>query len=136
MGVRALSVDGPTRPLGVIFTESGVSRIPTGATPIIIKLLTVVDSTDSAQLFGSDSGSESFDVGLISAGVLDSEALVDDEATDVTVEARFRVENGDGDVLAKSSVSDVAKVTVERETVDVTEYGEVGGSGSLVIETA
>jgi len=68
--------------------------------------------------------------------VLDGGALVDHEATDVTVEARFRVENGDGVVLAKSSASDVATVTLEREAVDVTEYGDVGGSGSLVIETA
>ena len=30
----------------------------------------------------------------------------------------------------------VATVTLERETGDVAEYGDVGGSGSLVIETA
>ena len=76
---------------------------------------------------------------LVGEAVLEADALApaDGElATDVTVEARMRVENGGGDVLAKSSATDVATVTVERETVDVTEYGDVGGSGSLVIETA
>ena len=48
----------------------------------------------------------------------------------------MRVENGDGGTLAESSTTDVATVTLERETVDGTEYGNVGGSGSVVIETA
>ena len=76
---------------------------------------------------------------LVDAAVLDADALAPDDgerATEVTIKARMRVENGGGDVLAKSSASDVATVTLERETVDVAEYGEVSGSGSFVIETA
>ena len=86
-----------------------------------------------------ETDTDSFDLDLIGEGVLDADALAPDDgelATDVTVEARMRVENGGGDVLAESSTSNVATVTLERETVDVTEYGEVGGSGSLIIETA
>ena len=87
----------------------------------------------------AETDTETFDVDLVAAGVLDADALAPDDgerATDVTIEARMRVENGGGDVLAESSASDVATVTLERETVDVAEYGEVGGSGSLLIETA
>ena len=55
--------------------------------------------------------------------------------TTVTVVARLRVENADGDVLARAEATDAAPVTVERDSVDASEYGSVGGSGSLTIET-
>ena len=54
--------------------------------------------------------------------------------TDVTIEARLRVLGG-GDVLARDTVSDTATVSVERDAVDASEYGEVGGCGTLTIET-
>ena len=54
--------------------------------------------------------------------------------TDVTIEARLRVLGG-GDVLARDTVSDTATVSVERDAVDASEYGDVGGSGTLTIET-
>ena len=54
--------------------------------------------------------------------------------TDVTIEARLRVLGGD-DVLARDSVSDTATVSVERDAGDAAEYGDVGGSGTLTIET-
>ena len=53
----------------------------------------------------------------------------------MTVEARLRVEQSDGSVLAKETASDTAPVTVERDGLTASEYGEVGGSGSLTIET-
>jgi hypothetical protein len=53
----------------------------------------------------------------------------------VTVEARLRVESDGGDVLARATASDTAPVTIERDSVDASEYGSVGGSGSLTIET-
>jgi len=55
--------------------------------------------------------------------------------TTVTVEARLRVESDGGDVLARATASDTAPVTIERDSVDASEYGSVGGSGSLTIET-
>ena len=54
--------------------------------------------------------------------------------TEVTIEARLRVLGG-GDVLARDSVSDTPTVSVERDAADASEYGEVGGSGTLTIET-
>jgi len=53
----------------------------------------------------------------------------------VTVEARLRVENAGGDVLARETTSDTATLTVTRDGVAASEYGEVGGSGSLTIST-
>jgi hypothetical protein len=55
--------------------------------------------------------------------------------TTVTVVARLRVEDGAGEVLARAEATDTAPVTVERDSVDASEYGAVGGSGSLTIET-
>jgi hypothetical protein len=49
--------------------------------------------------------------------------------------ARLRVETEGGDALARATTSDQAPVTVERDAVDASEYGSVGGSGSLTIET-
>ena len=53
----------------------------------------------------------------------------------MTVEARLRVENADGDVLARETTSDTATLTVTRDGVDASAFGEVGGGGSLTIST-
>ena len=42
---------------------------------------------------------------------------------------------GGGDVLARDRVSDTATVSVDRDAADASDYGEVGGSGTLTIET-
>ena len=55
--------------------------------------------------------------------------------TAVTIEARLRVLGGD-EVLARATASDTATVSVERELGDAAEYGDVGGAGTLTIETA
>jgi hypothetical protein len=97
----------------------------------------VVASAESAQLFTESDGTQSFDVGLL-GDVVSATALAPDSGsreTTVTVEARLRVKNGDGEVLARASATDTAPVTVERDSVDASEYGSVGGSGSLTIET-
>ena len=68
-------------------------------------------------------------------GVLDDVAPDDGTRdTEVTIEARLRVLGG-GDVLARDSVSDTATISVERDGVDASQYGDVGGSGTLTIET-
>lgn len=98
----------------------------------------VVDSADSAQLFTEADGEEEFDVDLLEEDVLSSDELTPEEGereTDVTVEARLRVEDGDGEALARETTDDVATVTIEHDDVDAAEFGEVGGSGSLTIET-
>jgi len=51
------------------------------------------------------------------------------------VEARLRVENSGGDVLARETTSDTATLTVTRDGVEASEYGAVGGDGSLSIST-
>jgi len=51
------------------------------------------------------------------------------------IRARLRVETEGGDALARATATDTAPVTVERESVDASAYGAVGGAGSLTIET-
>ena len=101
--------------------------------------LSVVASAESAQLFAEADGSESFDVGLISEGALTAGDLEPTGSgtreTTVTVEARLRVESSSDSVLARASQSDTAVLTVTREGVSASEYGEVGGDGSLSIGT-
>jgi len=102
--------------------------------------LTVVASAESAQLFVEADGSESFDVGLISEGALQASDVeprgTGERETTVTVEARLRVENSGGTVLARETTSDTATLTVTRDGVEASEYGAVGGSGSLTISTS
>jgi hypothetical protein len=97
----------------------------------------VVASAESAQLFTEADGTESFEVGLLGEVVEASELAPESGSreTTVTVEARLRVESDDGDVLARETATDTAPVTVERDSVEASEYGSVGGSGSLTIET-
>lgn len=53
----------------------------------------------------------------------------------MTVEARLTVANSAGEALATDTASDTATVTVEKELdLDPSEYGDVGGSGSLTVE--
>ena len=95
----------------------------------------VVADAESAQLFSDADGSESFSVDLIESGALDEVAPESGaQDTEVTIEARLRVLGGD-DVLARDTVSDTATVSVDRDAGDASEYGEVGGSGTLTIET-
>jgi len=99
---------------------------------------TRVASAESTELFAEAEGSESFDVDLIAEGALDADALAPDSGereTTVSVEARLRVENSGGEVLARASATDTAPVTISREDAPASQYGEVGGSGSLTIET-
>ena len=98
--------------------------------------LTTVASAERAELFTEAEGSESFDVGLLGE-IVEASALAPESGereTIVTVEASLRVESAGGEVLAEASSSDTAPVTVER-TASASEYGSVGGSGSLTIET-
>jgi len=101
--------------------------------------LTVAGSAESSQLFVEADGSESFDVGLIERGALSSSDVepsgTGERETTVTVEARLRVENSGGTVLARETTSDTATLTVTRDGVDASAFGEVGGSGSLSIST-
>ena len=98
----------------------------------------VVASAESAQLFTSAEGTESFDVDLLAEGAVETAALAPESGereTTVTVEARLRVESSDGSVLANETASDTAPVTVERDGLDASAYGQIGGDGGLTIET-
>jgi len=97
--------------------------------------LTVVASAETVTLFTESDGSESFDVELIDAGALGADALAPESGereTTVTVEARLRVADAAGDVVARETTTDTAPVTVTR---GVDASAGVGGSGSLSIET-
>ena len=67
--------------------------------------------------------------------MIDGEQLLDDGEQTVEIEARLFVES-DGGLLAREIVSDKATVSVEVDELDVDEFGELSGSGSLEIETA
>ncbi|UXF50935.1 MAG: hypothetical protein HQRvContig03_14 [Haloquadratum phage sp.] len=97
---------------------------------------TVVASAESAELFTEAEGTESLEAGLLGE-VVDADALAPgsgERETTIDVEARLRVENSGGDVLAEATATDTAPVTVER-TAEASEYGSVGGSGAVTIET-
>lgn len=146
-----LSIDGDSATLG---PEQGLASVtlavdvewafelPDSANPSTVDVdlaagtesLSVVDSAERAELFTDAEGSESFDVDLL-GDVLTASALAPDSGTretDVTVEARFRVESSSGEVLARDSASDTATLSVTREQGAA---ADVGGSGSLTIET-
>lgn len=124
-------------------------ELPDGVQPstVIVELaaaeagesLTVVDSADSAEMFLQADGEESFSVDLLAEGVLSADAITPDSgerSTDVEVESRLFVENADGTVLAEADASDTATLSIERAIeLDPSEYGSVGGSGGLTIET-
>jgi hypothetical protein len=78
-------------------------------------------------------------VGLLEQDVLSAGALEPDSngtrETTVTVEARLRVESTSDSVLARETASDTAVLTVTRDGVEASEYGAVGGDGSLAIST-
>ena len=86
-------------------------------------------------LFNSADGSESFEVDLLGAGVVDGDQLLDDGEQTVQIEARLFVEGGGG-LLAREIVSDTATVSVDVDELHVDEFGELSGSGALEIETA
>jgi len=146
-----LSIDGDEATLG---PEQGLASVdlavdvewayelPDSARPstVVVELaagtdsLSVVDSAESAELFTDAEGSESFTVGLLGDVLAASEVAPDSGTRDtsVTVEARFRVEASGGEVLAEDTASDTATLEVTRE---VSPDAEVGGDGSLTIET-
>jgi hypothetical protein len=152
-----LSVDGDSATIGA---DGGVGAVtldldvewqynlPDSTSPetVVIEVaagtdgdVSVVDSAESAQLFAEADGSESFDVGLLEEGTLSASDLEPDSngtrETTVTVEARLRVESTSDSVLAREAASDTAVLTVTRDGVEASEYGEVGGDGSLSIST-
>ena len=87
----------------------------------------VIADSESAQLFTEADGSESFDVDLLE-DVLDPEP----QETDVTIEARMRVEDAAGDELASAVASDVATAVID-DGGDAT--ASVDGEGVITIET-
>ena len=144
----SIGTDGAVSAVTLDLTVNWQYDLPDATSPstVIVEVaagtdgeLTVVGSAESAQLFVEADGSESFDVGLIQQGALATSDVEPDgtgeRETDVVVEARLRVQNAGGDVLARETTSDTATLTVSRDGVEASEYGEVGGSGSLTIST-
>jgi hypothetical protein len=149
-----LSIDGDEATLGPEGAIAAVPldaeiewayELPDSASPstVVVELAAGVDSVSpvasaqSAELFTSAEGSESFDVDLLGEAV-DADELAPDSGatreTELTVEARLRVEDASGEALARETASDTATLTVTRER-SASDYGEVGGSGSVTIET-
>jgi len=144
----SLGADGSVASVTLDLDIEWAYELPSATSPetVIIEVaagtgddLTVVGSAESAQLFTDADGSESFDVDLLDAGALSASQLTPDGAgtaeTVVTVEARLRVESSTDTVLARETTASDATLTVTREGVTASEYGSVGGSGSLTITT-
>jgi hypothetical protein len=120
--------------------------VPDSASPstVVVELaaatdgdaLTTVASAESAELFTEAEGSESLEASLLGDVVAADELAPTDgeRETTVSLEASMRVEDSGGEVLAEASATDTAPVTVER-TASASEYGSVGGSGEVTIET-
>jgi hypothetical protein len=99
--------------------------------------LSVVASDTAPELFLESSGETTFDVDLLAEGVLSADSLAfeaGEQATDVLVEERFEVLNASGEPLATDSAEATATLAVERDGYTASEYGSVGGSGSLTIQ--
>jgi len=114
--------------------------LPSDASPelVVVELaagvgeVSVVGSSETPQLFGKASGSESFETDLLAEGLVTTTEVR--AGVEVTVEARLRVEDASGTALARESARDSA--VVEATTpINATAYGDVGGSGDLRIET-
>ncbi|UXF50981.1 MAG: hypothetical protein HQRvContig04_12 [Haloquadratum phage sp.] len=151
----ALNVTGDSTTLGADESVTALTLsvdvewaydVPDSAAPsaVIVELAaatdgdtpTVVASAESAELFTEAEGTESLEAGLL-GDVVEASALTPadgERETVVDVQASMRVENSGGEVLARATATDSAPVTVER-TASASEYGSVGGSGSLTIET-
>ena len=118
-------------------------ELPNGSSPesVLVEIAAGVDEpelvayTDEPTLFNEADGSESFEVDLLGAGVVDGDQLLETGEQTVAIEARLFVEGGGG-LLAREIVSDEATVSVDVDELDVDEFGELSGSGSLEIETA
>jgi len=118
-------------------------ELPNGSSPetAVVEIAAGVDDPELVEfaeeptLFNSADGSESFEVDLVAAGVIDGEQLLETGEQTVEIEARLFVEAGDS-LLAREIVSDDATVSVDVDELDVDEFGELSGSGSLRIETA
>lgn len=139
---RELSPDDAIAAVQLDCTVEWAYELPDGVTPevVVVELaagsgdgLTTVASSESPSLFGEADGSESFSADLLSAGVLTTDQVR--ASVEVDVEARLRVEDSTGDVLARETATDSATVSAETTGLNATQYGEVGGSGELRIET-
>jgi hypothetical protein len=90
-------------------------------------------------LFTEAEGTESFDVGLIEQDAIAPADIEPDgpgtRETAVTIEARLRVATSGGDALATETATADPTLTVTRDGVEASEYGAVGGDGSLSIAT-
>ena len=139
----ALDIDDDIASVWLDVSVEWSYELPDGSTPdtVVVEIAAGVDEpelvadTESAVLFNSADGSESFEVDLLAENVLSGESLIEAEEKEVQIEARLFVEGG-GDVLAREIVSDTAALSVDVEELDVDEFGELSGSGSLEIETA
>jgi len=118
-------------------------ELPDGSSPetVVVEIAAGVDDPELVEvaeeptLFNSADGSESFAVDLLGVGVIDGDQLLENGEQTVEIEARLFVEGGGG-LLAREIVSDEASVSVDVDELDVDEFGELSGSGSLEIETA
>jgi len=118
-------------------------ELPNGSSPetVVVEIAAGVDDPELVEfaeeptLFNEADGSESFEVDLLAAGVIDGDQLLETAEQTVEIQARLFVE-GDSGLLVREIVSDSATVSVDVEELDVDEFGELSGSGSLNIETA
>jgi len=101
--------------------------------------LDVVDSVEARGTFLSSDGSESFEVDLVGADVVDADDLTPTDGgetveTTVYVGVEMRLYDDSELVIAADSATDSATITVEKDDYDPNEHGSVGGAGELLVE--
>lgn len=101
--------------------------------------MSVVESTESDQVFLSAGESESLKADLLEADTLAADDLVPSEGgatteTTVHVGVDMRLLDDSGLTIAADSKTDTASVSVTKSDYDPTQYGSVSGSGELTIE--
>jgi len=125
--------------------------VPSGEQPdtVVVQLLagtdtddlTVLDTVERSEVFLEASGTETFDVDLVEAGVLAPDAIVpasDGETltTEVVVGAEMRLRDESDLVIAADGQTDTATITIETSSYDPDEHGTVGGTGNVTVEIA
>lgn len=101
--------------------------------------MTTVATDESEQYFLEMSDSESFEVDLLEADVLESDDLVPGEGgeitdTEVHLGVEMRLYDKNDLVIAADSQTDTATIAVTKSAYNPDEYGSVSGSGELTVE--
>lgn len=147
-GDEATVREGDLAAVWLDLTVEWAYAVPSGERPetVVVDVLagdsddlTVVDSAESNEVFLESSGTETFQVDLLDAGVVEADDLVPDEGgevaeTTIHVGTEMRLSDESDLVIAADSQTDTATLTIEKSAYDPDEYGAVSGAGELTLD--